>query len=97
MAPRRPSGLGLPPVVSRAVRAQRSDIEMLLVPTENHTDGALVFKFDKIQTYFLDNIELVEVTAEASGASRLFVIGEDSRRVELTVGADGRFAAVPAP
>jgi len=40
---------------------------------------------------------LIEVTAEASGASRLFVIGEDSRRVELTVGADGRFAAVPAP
>jgi hypothetical protein len=35
---------------------------------------------------------LIEVTADASGASRLFVIGEDSRRVELKPGADGRFA-----
>jgi hypothetical protein len=35
---------------------------------------------------------LIEVTADASGASRAFVIGEDSRRVELKLGADGRFA-----
>lgn len=37
---------------------------------------------------------LIEVTADASGASRLFLIGEDSRRVELTLGADGRYAVV---
>lgn len=35
---------------------------------------------------------LIEVTADASGTSRTFVIGEDSRRVELKLGADGRFA-----
>ncbi|HEU4891733.1 MAG TPA: hypothetical protein VFT47_09295 [Vicinamibacterales bacterium] len=35
---------------------------------------------------------LIEVTADASGTSRLFVIGEDSRRVELKLGTDGRFA-----
>jgi len=35
---------------------------------------------------------LIEVTADASGASRTFVIGEDSRRVELKLGTDGRFA-----
>jgi hypothetical protein len=37
---------------------------------------------------------LIEVTADASGTSRMFVIGEDSRRVELTMGADGRFAVI---
>jgi hypothetical protein len=35
---------------------------------------------------------LIEVTADGSGTSRTFVIGEDSRRVELKLGADGRFA-----
>ena len=35
---------------------------------------------------------LIEVTADAFGTSRLFVIGEDSRRVELKLGTDGRFA-----
>jgi hypothetical protein len=35
---------------------------------------------------------LIEVTADASGTSRLYVIGEDSRRVELKLGTDGRFA-----
>jgi hypothetical protein len=39
---------------------------------------------------------LIEVTADALGASRLFVIGDDSTRVELTMGTDGRFAVVPA-
>jgi hypothetical protein len=38
---------------------------------------------------------LIEVTADASGTSRMFVIGEDSKRVELTMGANGRFAVVP--
>jgi hypothetical protein len=37
----------------------------------------------------------IEVTAEANGASRTFVIGADARRVELTMGADGRFAVLP--
>ena len=37
---------------------------------------------------------VIEVTADASGASRLFVIGEDSKRVEVTLGADGRLAVV---
>ena len=38
-----------------------------------------------------------EATAEAFGASRVFVIGDNARRIELTVGADGRFAAVANP
>jgi len=40
---------------------------------------------------------LIEVTADASGASRVFVIGDDSRRIELTMGTDGRLAVLPAP
>jgi hypothetical protein len=40
---------------------------------------------------------LIEVTADALGASRLFVIGDDSRRVQLTMGTDGRLAVLPAP
>jgi hypothetical protein len=38
---------------------------------------------------------LIEVTADGSGTSRTFLIGEDSKRVELTMGANGRFAVVP--
>ena len=38
---------------------------------------------------------LIEVTADASGTSRMFLIGEDSKRVELTMGANGVFAVVP--
>jgi hypothetical protein len=38
---------------------------------------------------------LIEVTADASGTSRMFVIGEDSKRVELTMGPNGMFAVVP--
>jgi hypothetical protein len=37
---------------------------------------------------------LIEVTADATGISRTFVIGKDSRRVELRIGADGNFVAV---
>jgi hypothetical protein len=37
---------------------------------------------------------LIEVTAEANGVSRTFVIGKDSRRVELRLGSDGSFVAV---
>ena len=36
----------------------------------------------------------VEVTADAAGSSRMFVIGEDSTRVELTQGPNGRFAVM---
>jgi len=38
---------------------------------------------------------LIQVTADASGTSRMYLIGEDSKRVELTMGANGRFAVVP--
>jgi hypothetical protein len=38
---------------------------------------------------------LIEVTADASGMSRMFLIGEDAKRVELTMGANGKFAVVP--
>ena len=38
---------------------------------------------------------LIEVAADASGTSRMFLIGEDSKRVELTMGANGMFAVVP--
>ena len=37
---------------------------------------------------------LIEVTADATGISRTFVIGKDSRRVELRLGTDGNFVAV---
>jgi len=40
---------------------------------------------------------LIEVTADAFGGSRLFVIGDDSRRLELTMGTDGRLGVLPAP
>jgi hypothetical protein len=38
---------------------------------------------------------LIEVTADGSGTSRMFLIGEDSMKVELTMGANGMFAVVP--
>ena len=38
---------------------------------------------------------LFEVTADAAGGSRLFLVGTDATRVELTMGTDGRFAVVP--
>jgi hypothetical protein len=37
----------------------------------------------------------VEVAADASGRSRLFIIGADARRVEVAMGSDGLFAVVP--
>jgi len=36
----------------------------------------------------------VEVLADASGASRVFVLSADARRVEVTMGPDGRYALV---
>lgn len=36
----------------------------------------------------------IEVTADAGGTSRVFMIGAEARRVEVTMGADGRFAVV---
>jgi len=39
---------------------------------------------------------LIEVTANSTGPSRMFLIGEDSLRVELTLGENGKFAVVPS-
>lgn len=36
----------------------------------------------------------IEVTADADGTSRVFMVGAQARRVEVTMGSDGRFAVV---
>jgi hypothetical protein len=37
----------------------------------------------------------IEVVADGAGPSRTFLIGADAKRVELTMGSDGRFAVLP--
>jgi hypothetical protein len=56
-----------------------------------------------VTTAMLDRLPLVpgltpttiEVVADATGLSRVFMLGAEARRVEVTMGPDGRFAAVP--
>jgi hypothetical protein len=39
--------------------------------------------------------QAIEVTADAAGTSRVFMVGAQARRVEVTMRPDGRFGVAP--
>ncbi len=46
-----------------AIGTARSDNEMLFTPLANESNGSLVFTLDAKQTYYIDNIQLLEAVA----------------------------------